>query len=156
MEHERNTDSGEALDVILGRDESSAAADATTAAENIFPSNDELKTQKNVTKAEKRKTKTGVPFVWALIVVIMTNLAWMGYIQFVNTPRWESVVDGYQIALEQKDDEIRRIQVIYQEREKDFEKRLTEAEEKYAELNERLDKAIEKYNKYFGKEDPVE
>ena len=74
----------------------------------------------------------------------------------MDAPRWQATVDEYKVALEEKDETIRRIQVVYQEREKDFEKRLTEAEANYKELNERLQRAIDKYNKYLGKDDPVE
>ena len=155
------TGQAEALDGILGRAVSMAAVSpqATETNPDEIPEDltkEEKKAQKKSERDEKRSHRPGVSFAWALILLILTNIAWMGYIQFVSTPRWESVVSGYQIALEQKDEEIRRIQAVYREREKDFEKRLTDAEEKYAELNERLDKAIEKYNKYFGKEDPVE
>ncbi|MBO4360081.1 MAG: hypothetical protein J5822_04320 [Eubacteriaceae bacterium] len=155
------TGQAEALDGIPGRSVSMAAV-TPQATETIpdeipkEPTKEEKKAQKKSVRDEKRSQRPGVSFAWALILLILTNIAWMGYIQFVSTPRWESVVSGYRIALEQKDEEIRRIQVIYREREKDFEKRLTEAEEKYAELNERLERAIEKYNKYFGKDDQVE
>ena len=104
----------------------------------------------------KKKNRSGIPFIWALIVIILTNLAWMGYIRFYYESRWIATVSEYQTALEEKDEQIHRIQVVYQEREKDFEKRLTEAEENYKELSDRLQRAIDKYNKYFGRDDPAE
>ena len=107
-------------------------------------------------RKEKRQNRTGIPFIWALIVIILTNLAWMGYIRFYYEPRWIATVSEYQTALEEKDEQITRIQIVYREREKDFEKRLTEAEENYKELSDRLRRAIDKYNKYFGLDDPVD
>ena len=138
------TSSAETLDSILGR----------TATENQHST--AADPQNKSSRREKRGQRIGISFTWALILLILTNLAWMGYIRFYYEPRWIATVSEYQTALEEKDEQIRRIQVVYREREKDFEKRLTEAEENYKELNERLRKAIDKYNKYFGKDDPVE
>ncbi len=138
------TSSAETLDSILGR--TATENQQSTAAD---PQNESA-------RREKRGQRTGISFAWALILLILTNLAWMGYIRFVDAPRWQATIDEYKVALEEKDEQIHRIQVIYQEREKDFEKRLTEAEENYKELSDRLQRAIDKYNKYFGRDDPVE
>ena len=156
-----NNGSTDELDRILGRSaadviEPEVVAVPETEDSQIAPTKAELKAQKKAARKEKRKQQTGISFTWALILLLLTNIAWMGYIKFVDAPRWQATIDEYKVALEEKDETIRRIQVVYQEREKDFEKRLTEAEENYKELNERLQKAIDKYNKYFGKDDPVE
>lgn len=138
------TSSAETLDSILGR--TATENQQSTAAD---PQNESA-------RREKRGQRTGISFAWALILLILTNLAWMGYIRSVDAPRWQATIDEYKVALEEKDEQIRRIQVVYREREKDFEKRLTEAEENYKELSDRLQRAIDKYNKYFGRDDPVE
>lgn len=117
------------------------------------PTKEELKAQRKAARKEKRRQLAGVSFIWAAILLLLTNIGWMGYIKYYLVPKHDA---QYIQIIEEKDDAIRRIQIVYDAREKDFEKRLTEAEEKYEALNERLERAIEKYNKYFGKDDPVE
>ena len=129
------------LDNILGRPPTGAAA--TASATNDTP----VKPLGTETKSKEKPVKNGVGLLMVLIIALLINVFWVGYIEYYIRPSYESRIEE---VIAEKDDAIKRIQAVYKVREEDFEKRLTACEEKQAQLEEMYNNAILIIEKYGG------
>lgn len=129
------------LDNILGRPPTEAAATASAVNDALA---EPMKTEK---KSKEKPVKNGVGLLMVLIIALLINVFWVGYIEYYIRPSYESRIEE---VIAEKDDAIKRIQAVYKVREEDFEKRLTACEEKQAQLEEMYNNAILIIEKYGG------